>query len=451
MTKKIYPASTFGLNHEMMDQDALQVIKKLQQNGFSGYVVGGGVRDLLLGKKPKDYDLVTDADPEKIRRIFGRNSMIIGRRFKIVHVYFERKNEERSVRVGKPSFSRHILEVSTFRSNKVQDHAVSEHGRILVDNNYGDMDEDAFRRDFTVNALYYDPVAEVVIDYHNGIQDIEKRLIRVIGNPYERYLEDPVRVLRAIRLSEKLGLTIDENTYINFRNVKHLLLNEPKGRLFEEMLKLLMSGNALSVVRELYELKLPRKVFPLLDKLFFNPTPDEFALKVLEKTDLRLAGNEDVSLIFILAGMMWPPIYKSWLQELEGNSHPRQALMDAIARNKDPIFASGISQNLYSSIREVWMLQVDFDLPSFARLEHVPVHGRFRQAWHLFNLRNEFSQVDSILFDWWNRFMVADEGSRTELLVELTDIAPPEYKKKRKARKPKRRRVKAKSSVAEKA
>lgn len=441
MTKQIISAGTLGLNHSMMDQDALQVIKKLQQNGFSAYVVGGGVRDLLLGKTPKDYDLVTDAEPEKIRRLFGRNSMIIGRRFKIVHVYYERINKDRSERIGKPCRERHILEVSTFRSNTTPDHAVSEHGRILVDNNYGTIDQDAFRRDFTVNALYYDPIAEIIIDYHDGIQDIEKKVLRIIGNPYERYLEDPVRVLRAIRLSEKLGLRIDENTYINFRNVKHLLLNEPKGRLFEEMLKILMSGDTLSVIRELYELKLPRKIFPLFDKLFFVPNPDEFAVKVLERTDARLLNNEDVSLIFILAGMMWPPIYNSWQEELSANAHPRQSLMDAIAKNKDTIFASGISQNLYSSIREVWMLQVDFDLPSMARLDHVPTHGRFRQAWHLFNLRNEFKQIDPVLFEWWNRFMVADENLRTELLIEMVDLAPPEYKKKRKSKKPRKRKV----------
>ncbi|HRG63443.1 MAG TPA: polynucleotide adenylyltransferase PcnB [Burkholderiales bacterium] len=440
MTKQIISAPSIGLNQTMLDQDALQLIKKLQQHGFAAYVVGGGVRDLLLGRTPKDFDIVTDALPEKIRRIFGKNSMIIGRRFKIVHVYFEHLNEERSLRIGKPCYERHILEVSTYRSNQVHEHAVSEHGRILVDNNYGTIDEDAFRRDFTVNALYYDPVAEVVIDYHDGLADIEKRIIRIIGNPYERYMEDPVRVLRAIRLSEKLGLTIDEHTYINFRNAKHLLINEPKGRLFEEMLKILLSGNALNVVRELGELNLPRRVFPLFDRLFFHKSHDDFAYKVLEKTDLRIASGEDVSLVFILAGLIWSAIYQSWQQELKQGVHAKQALMDAIARNKTVIFNSGVTRNLYTAMRDMWMLQVEFDAPSVAKLDHLLNHNRFRQAWHLFTMRNDFLQVDPQIFAWWDNFMASADDDKTDLMIELVDLAPAEPKKKSKRRKSKRKR-----------
>lgn len=440
MKKQIIEASAVGLNQTMLDSDALQVIKKLQQNGFAAYVVGGSVRDLLLGRVPKDFDLVTDALPDNIRRVFGRNSMIIGRRFKIVHVFFEHLNEARSLRIGKPYYERHIIEVSTYRSGKVHDRAVSEHGRILVDNNYGNIDEDAMRRDFTVNALYYDPIAEKIIDYHSGLLDVEKRIIRIIGNPFERYTEDPVRVLRAIRLSEKLGLTIDEHTYINFRNAKHLLLNEPRGRLFEEMIKILMSGNAVNVVRELSELSLPRRVFTLFDRLFFHKHNDEFAYKVLEKTDLRIATGEDVSLTFILSGLMWQSVNQSWRHEVDQGAHPRQALLDAIAKNKAIVFNSGITRNLYAAMREVWLLQAEFDSPNVAKLDSLLNHGRFRQAWHLFNMRYDFLQVDRQIYSWWDNFMTAADADKTDLLVELIDIVPPPEIKKGKRRKPRKRK-----------
>ena len=375
--------------------------------------------------------------------------MIIGRRFKIVHVFFEHLNQERSLKYGKPKYERHVLEVSTYRSNKVNPQALSEHGRILVDNNYGTMDEDAFRRDFTVNALYYDPIAETITDYHDGLEDIQKKLIRVIGNPHERYLEDPVRILRAIRLSEKLDLKVDENTYISFRNVKNLLLNEPKGRLFEEMLKILMSGHAVKIVRELNELGLPRRVFSLFDKLFFNGNKDEFAYKILALTDLRLANDEDISLTFILSGLIWPAIWQSWQQERENTHHLRQALIDAIAKNRNIVFNSGITRNLYSAMREIWFMQVDFDVPNIAKFEQLLSNPRFRQAWHLFNLRHEFGQTSVEVFTWWSNYMSVAEADRTELLVELVDIAPHDIKKKKKRRRSRNKSKFAHHAVAE--
>jgi poly(A) polymerase len=444
MVKQVIPAQTIGLHQGMVDPDALQVISRLKQNGYAAAIVGGGVRDLLLGRKPKDFDIVTDAVPEKIRRIFGRNSMIIGRRFKIVHVYFEHLNVERSEKLGRPCYDKHIIEVSTYRSNQVHLDTLSEHGRILVDNNYGTMDQDAFRRDFTVNALYYDPLDEEVIDYHQGLEDINRRVMRIIGNAYERYLEDPVRVLRAIRLAQKVGLTIDAETYINFQNAKHLLLNEPRGRLFEEMLKILLSGNAVAVVRELTELKLPRRVFPLLDKLFFSAPEDSFALMVLAKTDLRINNDEDVSLIYILAGLVWPTIY-SYLLRLDPEIPLRQRLIDAIGQANHLVFNCGITRNLYHAMREIWLLQADFEAPTPERLHHLITHNRFRQAWHLMNLRFEFQQVELSIFNWWERFVAEENADKTELLIELVDMLPENRPKKKRK---KRRRKKSVAGAA---
>jgi len=437
MAKKTVAASKLNISRTMVDQDALTVIEKLQQSGFAAHIVGGGVRDLLLGRKPKDYDIVTDAVPEKIRKIFNRNSLIIGRRFKLVHVFFERHDPERSVKNGYTTFTKHIIEVSTYRSKKVHDHAVSEHGRILVDNNYGSMNEDAFRRDFTVNALYYDPIGEVIVDYHNGLKDIESKTLRVIGNPHERYLEDPVRVLRAIRLSEKLGLSIDENTYINFRNVKHLLTNEPKGRMFEEMVKILMSGSSVKIITELNELGLPRRVFNLFDKIMFHARPEEFALEVMQRTDNRINSGEDVSLVYILAGLIWQTVNHYWEQEKINGAHFKQGLIDAIAKSKNLVFNSGITRNLYTAMRDIWILQLDFEHPGITRVDHLLKHGRFRQALHLFNLRYDFHQIDKQLYEWWENYQIADEEQKAELLLLLpkSEHDPAPKKKKRKRRK----------------
>lgn len=439
MSKKIYSALELNLNRQMLDKDALETIEILNKHKHSAYIVGGGVRDLLLAKKPKDFDIVTSATPEQVKKVFGHKAIIIGRRFKIVHVHFSKLNEERSAKLGKKVHDRHILEVSTFRSNKIIDDNLSNHGRILVDNNYGTMDEDAFRRDFTINALYYDPINEKIYDYHNGIADIKNKLLRIIGKPQDRYIEDPVRILRAIRISEKLGLTIDDNTFIPFKSTKQLLVNEPRGRLFEEMIKLLVSGSSLSVINDLIDLRLPRKVFPILDRLFLQQH-SEISKRVLEKTDLRISNGEDVSVLYVFAALMWESIYNSWTRDLDlFHSSKKQALFDAISYNKSILFDSGITQNMYSSMREIWLLQYDFEHPNLNKLDNLLKHGRFRQAWHLLALRHEFNQVDPQIYEWWNKFINDETADKTQLLIELVDLSPvSEVKKKRKRKKRKK-------------
>lgn len=439
MSKKVYSAIELNLNHNMLDEDAYQTIKQLHNHNHKSYIVGGGVRDLLLNAKPKDFDIVTTATPEQVRKIFGRNSMIIGRRFKIVHVYFQKINQDRSNKTGRKVLDRHIIEVSTFRSNKVYDSDLSSQGRILVDNNYGTMDEDAFRRDFTINALYYDPIEEKIFDYHNGIEDIKNKTLRIIGRPQERYIEDPVRILRAIRLSEKLSLNIEDNTQIAFRSTKHLLQNEPKGRLFEEMIKILVSGSASKTIQELSELKIPRKVFPLFDQLFFA-NQDQMAIRVLERTDKRISDGEDVSLIFVFAALTWQYVYSTWTQDQDQfHSSKKQSLYDAISYNKHILFNSGVTQNMYSAIRDIWLMQLEFEYPSLTKLDHLLTNNRLRQGWHLFTLRNEFGQVDKQMFEWWNRFINSESEDKTELLIELVDIAPHEPEKKRKRKRKKKK------------
>ena len=234
----LIPVSSHGLVAEEVSHAARKVCAVLQEAGFQAFVVGGAVRDLLAKQTPKDFDVATSATPEEVRRQF-RRSRIIGRRFKIVHVMIGGE----------------MIEVSTFRAHRdAEDVSTDEHGRILTDNVYGTQKEDALRRDFTVNALYYDPTTQNITDYHHGVADLHQKTLRMIGDPRARYREDPVRMLRAVRLGAKLGLSIDPAARRPIREMADLMENLPPARLFDEMLKLLMSGHAvkcrLAVTRE---------------------------------------------------------------------------------------------------------------------------------------------------------------------------------------------------------
>ena len=422
MTKKTVSAQSLGISKSMVTHDAIYVIEKLHKNGFDGYIVGGGIRDLLLGKTPKDFDIVTNATPEQVRKVFKRQSIIIGRRFKIVHVIFDNINPEKMVH-NRPIMERHVIEISTYRSSKVLKHTINEHGKITDDNNYGSQKEDAFRRDFTINAMFYDPVHETVIDYTNGINDIANKSLRIIGDPVQRYTEDPVRMLRAFRLSVKLGLDIDYLSFTPFAEIKNLLTHENKSRMYEEMLKILLSGSALACIKRLYEVGLPNNVFGLFDRLFFKSEPDQLALKVIEKTDLRLKETTDVSLVFILAGLMWNIIYTEWQELLKSGDTARQCLNDSIYKFKDEAYRIGITKYTYGSMRDVWLLQLEFEAPNLKRIDTITSTPRFRQAWHLFGVRYEMGQVDSVLYDWWDRFITSEDNQvRIELHEELKTL-----------------------------
>jgi poly(A) polymerase len=418
MTKKTISAQSLGINKQLVKHDAVYVIEKLHLHKFDGYIVGGGVRDLLLNKTPKDFDIVTNATPEQVKKIFKKNSIIIGRRFKIVHVIFDNINPEKMIN-NRPMNERHIIEISTYRSSKVNKKNLNERGRIIEDNNYGTQKEDAVRRDFTINALYYDPINEIVIDYNNGLKDIDKKLIRIIGNPKDRYTEDPVRMLRALRLSVKLGLEIEKSTFAPFSKMKHLLTHENKGRLYEEMLKILLSGSSALCINKLHEVNLPHNVFTLFDNLFFKSKPDTFALKALEKTDARLQETSDVSLVFILAGLMWNMVYTAWQKSLAAGTNTHQALLDAIYQTRDFANGIGVTKYTFSAMRDVWLLQLEFDMPSIKHLGHILSVPRFRQAWHLFSLRHDAGQVDPVMFIWWDRFINGDNEQRVSLQEEL--------------------------------
>lgn len=441
MQPKIISAHSLGINHQQIEESAYEVIKTLHAKGHHAYIVGGGVRDLLLKAKPKDFDIVTDATPEQIKRLFQRNSMIIGRRFKIVHVYYDKLHQTRSEKFRRDIYEKQIIEVSTFRSNNVHDVDKNDKGRIVSDNNYGTMDEDAHRRDFTINALYYDPIEEKIFDYLGSIKDVQDKILRIIGKPQTRYIEDPVRIIRAIRIATKLGLEIDINTISPFKNLKNLLVNEPRGRLFEEMNKILMSGYAGEVIKELHHLGIDNKVFPLFGQLFFNQT-DTFALRVIERTDERIQDNGDVSLIFIFAAMYWNTLKNSTAHYQKSfNMSYKEAYQEAISFSKQSLVKNGLTQNLMLNIREIWLMQPSFEHPSLKKVEILLTHRRLRQAWNLFMLRHEFGEIDDELYAWWDNFINNENADRTELLIELVDKFPEanEIKKKKKRKKRKKK------------
>ena len=276
-----------GVARERISPAAAKVCAVLREGGFAAYVVGGAVRDLLLGITPKDYDIATDARPEQVKPLF-RRAIIIGRRFRLVHVMLGPET----------------VEVSTFRSADADTSEKDEHGRVLRDNVFGTQEEDARRRDFTVNALYYDPESEEMVDFHGGLADLKKRVLRVIGDPETRYREDPIRMLRAVRLAAKLGLTLDPATREPIREMAPLMERVPPARLFDEMLKLLLSGHASACLRQLREVGLHKGVLPLLDVILEQPLGERFVTLALAQTDERVLTGRPVSPAFLFAALL---------------------------------------------------------------------------------------------------------------------------------------------------
>ena len=283
----VIPVSRHGITRDRISPGSRRVCEGLQQQGHQAYVVGGAVRDLLIGADPKDFDVATDATPDEIRRAF-RRSRAFGRRFQIVHVMMGQET----------------IEVTTFRGMLDANAKTDEHGRILHDNVFGSQADDAARRDFTANALYYDPATEAVIDYHHGVGDLKQKTLRMIGEPRARYREDPVRMLRAVRLAAKLGLIIDPAASRPIREMAELLENVPPARLFDEMLKLLTSGHSVNCITRLRDEGLHHGLLPLLDVILEQPLGEKFVMLALANTDERVRAGKGVSPGFLFATLL---------------------------------------------------------------------------------------------------------------------------------------------------
>jgi poly(A) polymerase len=405
-----------GIKRDNISRCARRTCEDLQRAGHAAFVVGGAVRDLLLGIIPKDYDIATSATPEEVRGVF-RRSRIIGRRFQIVHVMCGPET----------------VEVSTFRAHFTSEpdsDRQDEHGRVLHDNVFGTQAEDALRRDFTVNALFYDPVKEEVWDYQHGLKDLEKKRLVMIGDAATRYREDPVRMLRAARLSAKLGLTIDPKTSGPIKELKHLLENVPQARLFEEILKLLLSGNAVACVQRLRELDLHHGLLPLLDDALDDPHTGPFALAALRATDQRLAADKPVSPAFLLAALLWGRVERKW-RALEAKGQPstpalHEAMHEALEAQRSSL---AIPRRFDATMKELWLLQPRFLQRGGSRPYRLLEHPRFRAAYDFFELRAQAGNAPLDIAKWWERFQEVGGDERNAMVV--TDDQQPKKKRRR--------------------
>ena len=416
---RIFSPDEHAVRKDQVSGAARTVIRRLQEEGFKAFVVGGAVRDLLLGIAPKDFDIATDATPEQVKPLF-RRAFIIGRRFRLVHVH-----------IGND-----VVEVSTFRAAQTGDDAADEHGRLLTDNVYGSQAEDAARRDFTINALYFDPQTETIWDYVGGMTDIRARRLKLIGPPVTRYREDPVRMLRAVRLAAKLGLVIERKTEAPIAKLAALMQNVPPARLFDEMQKLLLSGHAVDTLRSLREHGLSHGLLPLLDVILEQPLGQKFIECALAGTDVRVREDKGVSPAFLFAALLWHEVIVTWKAAKERGERPHPALFGAM----DHVLSAqaeriAIPRRFEATIKEIWSLQPRFEQRAGSRPARLLAHPRFRAAYDFLALRGESGEVPKSLVDWWMRFQVADDDERAAMLK------PEEAPKKRRRPRSRRRRV----------
>jgi poly(A) polymerase len=407
---QLIPHKKHNIVRDQINSCALKVATELQQAGYSAFIVGGAVRDLLLDLKPKDFDIATNATPDEVRTIF-RRSRIIGRRFQLVHV----------------TCGSVIVEVSTFRGPLPSDTSGAEntikhtdpHGRLLHDNVFGSQEEDAIRRDFTINALFYDPTSEKIFDFLNGFNDIKEKKLRIIGSPERRYREDPVRMLRAVRLAAKLNMQLDPATAAPIGDLAPLLQNVPPARLFDEMLKLLFSGHALACVIDLRARGLHHGLLPMLDMILEQPLGERFITLALKNTDLRIQQNKPVSPGFLFASLLWHEILTAWKRHLT----TEKKLMPALHMAIDEILTIqhkklAIPRRFDVVIKEIWTMQPRFETRSGTKPFHLLTNPRFRAAYDFMLLRCESGELDKNIGEWWKALVNADAEKRKAMLVK---------------------------------
>ncbi len=422
---RVIPRDQHNISRKHISSGALKIIKQLQESGYEAYLVGGGVRDLLLGGEPKDFDVATSATPEEVRRIF-RGARIIGRRFQIVHV-----------RMG-----REVVEVTTFRGNDEEGTQVkrSEDGMLLRDNVYGNVVTDALRRDFTVNALYYTPEDFSVHDYTSGMDDLKRRLLRIIGDPVTRYKEDPVRMLRALRFAAKLGFQIEPGTAKPIRELGSLLGNISSSRMFEEVLKLFLNGSATATFELLRDYDLLQHLFPgTADAL---DAGDELGAKLIEQsmvnTDKRIRAEKTVTPAFIYAALLWPALQKE--QARLTRSMPPMAAYAQAAQQvvAQQVARTAIPKRFSIPMREIWDLQHRLTQRSGMRAIRLLDHPRFRAAYDFLLMREEAGEKLDGLGSWWTHFQTADDDQREQMIKDLNKREASDKPRRRRA--PRRRK-----------
>ncbi|GGB08476.1 poly(A) polymerase I [Agarivorans gilvus] len=430
--QQVIPRAEHNISRQDISENALKVLYRLHKSGYQAYLVGGGVRDLLLGKQPKDFDIATNATPEQIKALF-RNCRLVGRRFRLAHILFGRE----------------IIEVATFRGHHDSEQANtdskrSDEGMLLRDNVYGSIEEDAERRDFTVNALYYNIADFSVVDFAGGIGDIAERRLQLIGDPETRYREDPVRMLRAVRFAVKLDFDIAPESLAPIAEYGHLLKDIPAARLFEESLKLLLSGEGKETFKMLAQTQLLYPLFPLLKPLLQQWDEDapelRFILMALASTDKRVRGEQKVTPAFIFAALLWPLLEikkDELLIELSLGEHDAMAMaMNWVLSEQCKSIA--IPKRFTTGVREIWQLQSRLDRRFGKRAFQTFSHPRFRAAFDFLELRAKASQDTQLgeLAQWWQQWQRSNEQGRNSMVRELNKSAGRNNKRRR--RKPKK-------------
>jgi len=418
----VFGPKEHGINPKLVSPNLIKVTQTLQEAGFKAFLVGGAVRDLLLGVKPKDFDVATNATPDQVKRLF-RRAFIIGRRFQIVHVMFGQE----------------LIEVTTFRGTTMDSASKDEHGRVLRDNTFGEQHEDAIRRDFTINAMYYDPASQSVLDYHAGMADIRSKTLRMIGVPEARFREDPVRMLRVVRFAAKLGFTIDPDTSAPMAVMAPLINNVPAARLYDEMLKLLMSGHALACLKQLRKEGLHHGLLPLLDVVLEQPMGKKFVTQALNNTDARIRQGKPVSPGFLFAALLWHQVLEKWQAYQAAGEFPIPALhlaADDVLESQGEKLA--LQRKTASDMRDLWAMQPRFERRIGKSPYKLLEHPRLRAGYDFLLLRCESGELDADLGQWWTDFMEADGPGRETLLAQKSraegEPGAPKKRRKRSSR-----------------
>ncbi|WP_126467925.1 polynucleotide adenylyltransferase PcnB [Pragia fontium] len=424
----IIPRAQHTISRQDISDNALKVLYRLNKSGYEAYLVGGGVRDLLLNKKPKDFDITTNATPEQIRKLF-RNCRLIGRRFRLAHIMFGPE----------------IIEVATFRgghsdNNDKDASQQANNGMLLRDNVYGSITEDANRRDFTINSLYYSASDFTLRDFTGGLQDLQQGVIRLIGDPEVRYREDPVRMLRAVRFAAKLDMKIEPATAAPIVHLAHLLNEIPPARLFEEALKLLQSGYGYATYQQLREHHLFESLFPIIHRNF-TPQGDgnmeKILNQVLKNTDNRLQNGKRVNPAFLFAAMLWYPLVEH-AQKLAQESG--LVYYDAFALAMNDILDEqcrtlSIPKRITALVRDIWQLQLRLPRRQGKKAYKLMEHPKFRAAFDLLQLRADIEKGElQKLSYWWDEFQQADMQRQKSMLNSLDD-EPSRHRRTRRPRK----------------
>jgi poly(A) polymerase len=425
------------ISRALVSENALKVLHRLKDAGYASLLVGGCVRDLMLGREPKDFDVVTDASPEQIHKLF-RNARLIGRRFRLAHI----------------RFGREIIEVATFRAlprtageddanGRAAGDAMAAAGRLLRDNVFGTQEEDALRRDFTINALYYNIRDFSVLDYVGGAADLEQGRLRMIGESEVRYREDPVRMLRAVRFAAKLGFRIEADTARPIRELAPLLRQVPPARLFEEVLKLFHGGCAAETYELLRQFGLFAYLFPRTEASLSHEEsgfPRTLVAQALRNTDERIERHKSVTPAFLFAVLLWYPVQEVVRRFVGQGINPNDALIRAAEHVlREQIQHVSIPKRISVPMREIWELQSRLERRNGLQAARLVQNTRFRAGYDLLLLRASVGDADAELASWWTRFQEVDEAGRKEMMASLTPARGT--KKRRRAR---RRKSKSK-------